>query len=152
VLEGVALTIVQTVLILIANIILNVVYQISFKLQVDDYKFNLYVKYHGHANRAVQVLCVLVSLHLHRLVYSKLFPLPIFHAATTAPDSFYRPLLLYSQIQIASIAAPIFFSNIYYAASTGSTYVLSNQLQCTNIELMLISIMLICLVLYERFF
>jgi hypothetical protein len=100
----------------------------------------------------MMILCLGVSMHIFRLTYGKLFKLPIFHAATTCPRTFYKPLMLYSLIQIGCVCVPILLCNMFFAASTGSRHVLDNQMQCTVIELIILSIMLISLVLYERFF
>lgn len=150
--EGQPLIIVSCIIILLANLIVNVAYLVTFKFQIDDYRFNQYIKYHKYPSKVLTMLSLVVSMHMFRLVYGKLFALPIFHAATTSPATFYRPLMLYSLIQITCVAAPVLLCNIYFAAATQSRNVFDNQLQCTNIELILISTMLIGLVLYERYF
>lgn len=96
-------------------------------------------------------LCFGISLHLFRIMFGKLFALPVFYAASTNPDTFYKPLLLYSLIQVSTVVGPIILVNLYYAISTGSRYIFSNQLQMTNVEMLVISSVLVLIVLYERF-
>jgi hypothetical protein len=67
-------------------------------------------------------------MHLFRVVYGKLFALPIFHAAAVSPQTFYKPLLLYSLIQIICVAIPALLCNIYFAAASKSRNILDNQL------------------------
>jgi hypothetical protein len=83
---------------MLANLIINFAHFFTFKIQVDDYKYNEYVKYHFMTTQVIYILTFVISLHMFRLLYGKLFSLPIFHAATTAPERFYKPLLLYSLI------------------------------------------------------
>jgi hypothetical protein len=89
---------------------------------------------------------------MFRIFYGKLFALPVFYAGVTDSQTFYRPLLLYSLIQITCIAIPLILANIYFITASGSNYIFTNQLQMTNIELLVMAILLIGLVLFERFF
>ena len=113
---------------LIANLIINIAYFFTFRVQIEYYKFNEYVKYNYIPVQVVNVMAVSISLHTFRFVYGKLFSLPMFHAVTTTPAKFFKPLLYYSLIQIACVCGPILLSNLYFAASTGSRNIFDNQL------------------------
>jgi hypothetical protein len=55
-------------------------------------------------------------------------------------------------IQIVSISTPLILANLYFIIVSESKYVFTNQLQMTNIEILVTAIVLIGLVLFERFF
>lgn len=63
---------------------------------------------------------------MFRLSYGKLFKLPIFHAATTQPATFFKPMMLYSLVQVGCVCMPIFFANVYFAAATRSRHIFDN--------------------------
>jgi hypothetical protein len=67
-----------------------------------------------------------ISLHIFRIMFAKLFALPVFYAASTSPDILYKPLYLYSLIQVSAVVGPTILVNLYYAISTGSRYIFSN--------------------------
>ena len=137
---------------LAGGLVVNVAYIVTFRIQIDDYQFNQYKQYHMLSFTVVMALCCIFSLHIFRIMYGKLFALPIFYAEVTDCQTFYRPLLLYSLIQIVSIATPVILANVYYIIASGSNYIFTNQLQLTNIEVLVIAVLLIGLVLFERFF
>lgn len=124
--EGQPLIIVSCFIVFISNVLINVAYNITFKFQIDDYRYNQYVKYHKYPAKVLNMFSLVVSMHMFRLVYGKLFALPIFHAATTSPKTFYKPLMLYSLIQIGCVSAPILLFNIYFAAATTSRNMFDN--------------------------
>ena len=123
---GLPLAIVFCIIILIANVLINVAYIVTFKVQIDDYRFNEYIKYHKHAWKFITIICIGISMHLFRLLYGKLFALPIFHAATTCPRTFYKPMMLYSLIQLFCVTLPIFLANIIFAIQTKVEHVFDN--------------------------
>ena len=86
------------------------------------------MSYHYFAYKVLTILNIAVSLHTFRLCYGKLFALPIFHAATTSPGKFYKPLLLYSLIQISCVCAPVCLANIFFAVMNRSMHVTDSQL------------------------
>jgi hypothetical protein len=90
--------IVLGIVILAANLVINVAFYITFKIQIDDYKFNEFAKYNFLPFMIVNILVLSISLHNFRLIYGKLFQLPMFHAVTTSPTKFFKPLLYYSLI------------------------------------------------------
>ena len=92
------LIIVMSIVMLVGNVIVNVAYMVTFRIQIDDYQFNEYIKYHKLAFTLVMGLCSVFSLHMFRICYGKLFALPVFYAGVTDLQTFYRPLLLYSLI------------------------------------------------------
>jgi len=92
------LIIVMSIVMLVGNVIVNVAYMVTFRIQIDDYQFNEYIKYHKLAFTLVMGLCSVFSLHMFRICYGKLFALPVFYAGVTDSQTFYRPLLLYSLI------------------------------------------------------
>jgi hypothetical protein len=111
---------------LAGNAVVNVAYVLTFKIQIDDYQFNQYVKYHKLAFTIVLGISSIFSLHIFRICYGKLFALPVFYAGVTDSQTFYRPLLLYSLIQIVSIATPLILANLYFILVSESKYVLTN--------------------------
>lgn len=48
-----------------------------------------------------------ISLHLFRLSFSKLFSLNAFFATAAQPEVFYRPIYLYSIVQMLVIICPL---------------------------------------------
>ena len=64
------LPIVSCILILLANLLVNIAYIGTFRWQIDDYRFNEYIKYHRVAWKFIMILCVGVSMHIFRLTYT----------------------------------------------------------------------------------
>lgn len=68
------------IILLAANLIVNIAYLVTFQIQIDDYQFNQYKKYHKPTFTFIVGFSLIISLHLFRLLFCKLFALPIFYA------------------------------------------------------------------------
>ena len=139
-----------TILILIANTLLGVAFSITFHLQIDDYEFNLWREANPKAYKVMRVFFTFFSLHLFRLVYSKLFNIEMFRASATVPHDFIRPLRLYSKLFMGIILAPIFILNVFGMVFTFEGY-WDNQLQMTMFETVVIAPLQVALLLIEMF-
>ena len=111
--EGQALFITFTILVLIANTLLGVAFSITFHLQIDDYQFNEWCTANKKAYKVMRIFFTFFSLHMFRLIYSKLFNIETFKASATVPHDFIRPLRLYSKLHMGIILAPILTLNIF---------------------------------------
>ena len=61
----------------------------------------------------MRVFFTFFSLHMFRLIYSKLFNIEMFRASATVPHDFIRPLRLYSKLFMGIILVPIFTLNVF---------------------------------------
>ena len=57
-------------------------------------------------------LTIGISLHLFRLSFSKLFSLNAFFATAAQPEIFYKPIYLYSIVQMFVILCPLILVDI----------------------------------------
>lgn len=131
--EGQALFIVVTILILLVQLLINVAFSVTFRVQIDDYKFNEYIEKHKKSHKIIMLLCTVVNLHLFRLFYSKFYKSDAFHAAATTPAQFVRPINLYSKLYLAAVGVPVFIMNLLGSLMTFSGF-WDNQLQMTMFE------------------
>lgn len=111
--EGQALFITFTILVLIANTLLSAAFSITFHLQIDDYEFNIWREQNGKSYKVMRIFFTFFSMHMFRLLYSKLFNITMFKASATVPHDFIRPLHLYSKLHMGIILAPILILNIF---------------------------------------
>ena len=108
-------------------------FSVTFRVQIDDYKFNEYTEKHKKAHKIIMLLCTVVNLHLFRLFYSKFYKSDAFHAAATTPAQFVRPINLYSKLYLAAIGLPVFILNLWSSLITFEGF-WDNQLQMTMFE------------------
>ena len=99
--------------ILILNTLLNFAFNITFRYQVDDYQFNIYKRDFGWVSRLVTILTLVLSLHMFRILFCKLFNIQAMFAAATQPDEFYKPIKLFSLLHWLGICLPVTLVNVY---------------------------------------
>ena len=148
--EGQPLFITFCILVLIANTLLGVAFSITFHLQIDDFQFNDWREANPRSYRIMRFFFTFFSLHMFRLIYSKLFMIEAFQASATVPHDFIRPLRLYSKLHIFIILVPILTLNIFGMAFTFEGY-WDNQLQMTMAETVIMAPLLATLLVIEMF-
>jgi hypothetical protein len=116
---------------------------------MDDYQFNEYKRYRKGSYLAIMIVTFLINLHMFRMSFSKLFALNPFFATAARADTFYKPIYLYSLVQICCIYVPIIIIDFIGVYVTWDGF-WNNQLQMTMFEIMLMCSTVIFLVAWER--
>jgi hypothetical protein len=89
-------------------------------------------------------------MHIFRLTYSKLFSMDAFFATAAQPEIFYKPIYLYSLVQVGVIICPLIAVDIIGVVITFDGW-WNNQLQMTMFEVLVLSSVQTFLILWERF-
>jgi hypothetical protein len=116
---------------------------------MDDYQFNEYKRYRKSSYWVIMGITFLISLHMFRMSFSKLFALNPFFATAARADTFYKPIYLYSLVQVCCIYIPIIIVDFIGVYVTWDGF-WNNQLQMTMFEIMLMCSTVIFLVAWER--
>ena len=101
------------IFLLIANSLLSVAFSITFHYQIDDHDFNEWRAYNERSYRIYRLVFTVFSLHVFRLMYTKLLNRRAFMASATVPHEFIKPLRLYSKLHMLIVQMPVFILSTY---------------------------------------
>lgn len=104
----------NSILVLVMNFVINLIFIVTFVKQTDDYQFNHYKVRNKCFHYWVMVLSVIGNMHFFRFQYSKILTHPCFQAQATSPENFYKPLQLYSLIYLVAVCVPNIGGNTYF--------------------------------------